>query len=141
MAVRFDQLTTERFDQLTTERFDQLTTERDRFDTFFEPDERRPSALTITRTSEDDVKTRQMVATVDGMPLATLLWGDSARCELEPGPHRLRVHNTLVWKTVEFLLAPGEQAFFEVINRSGPGTLAMTVLFGIGPLYITVRRM
>jgi len=46
-----------------------------------------------------------------------------------------------VWKTVDFALGPGEQVFFEVINRSGPGTLAMTVLFGIGPLYVTIRRM
>jgi hypothetical protein len=30
-------------------------------------------------------------------------------------------------------------AFFEVINRTGFGTLAMTVVFGIGPLYVTIK--
>lgn len=95
----------------------------------------------MTRTSEADIKTRQIVASIDGIPLGTLLWGDSVRCELDAGPHRLRVHNTLVWKTVEFRLSPGEELYFEVINRAGFGTLAMTVLFGIGPLYVTVRRM
>jgi hypothetical protein len=113
----------------------------DRFDRFFQPDPRFPAAVTVTRTSEADFKSRQLVASIDGRPAATLLWGDSITCELDPGAHRLRVHNTLVWKTVDFALAPGEQLFFEVINRTGPGTLAMTVLFGIGPLYVTIRRM
>jgi hypothetical protein len=111
------------------------------FDRFFDRDERLPAAVTVTRTSEADVKTRQMVPSIDGITLTTLMWGDSITCELEPGRHRLRVHNTLVWKTVEFALAPGEQVFFEVVNRTGFGTLAMTLLFGIGPLYVTIRRM
>jgi hypothetical protein len=113
----------------------------DRFDRFFERDESLPASVTVTRTSQADVKTRQLVPSIDGLTLTTLLWGDSITCELEPGRHRLRVHNTLVWKTVDFALAPGEQAFFEVINRTGRGTLAMTVVFGIGPLYVTINRM
>jgi hypothetical protein len=110
-------------------------------DRFFDRDEHFPAAVTVTRTSEEDVKTRQLVPSINGITLTTLLWGDSITCELEPGRHRLRVHNTLVWKTVDFSLAPGEQVFFEVVNRNGFGTLALTVLFGIGPLYVTVRRM
>ena len=119
----------------------QLQPSLEDFDRFFDVDERFPAAVTVTRTSEEDVKTRQLVPSIDGITLTTLLWGDSITCELEPGRHRLRVHNTLVWKTVEFSLAPGEQVFFEVVNRNGFGTLAMTVVFGIGPLYVTVRRM
>ncbi len=119
----------------------ELTPSLDCFDSFFDRDDLFPAAVTITRTSDADFKSRQLVPSIDGLTLATLLWGDSITCELEPGPHRLRVHNTLVWKTVDFALGPGEQVFFEVINRSGPGTLAMTVLFGIGPLYVTIRRM
>ena len=100
-----------------------------------------PTSVTITRTSEEDWKSRQLVVSVDGKHVGELLWGDTVMCELPPGPHTLRVHNTLVWKTEDFSLAPGEQAFFELINRPGRGTLAMTVLFGIGPLYVTIRRM
>src|ERR671913_1193826 len=100
----------------------------DSFDRFFERDESHPAAVTLTRTSESDFKSRQLVASIDGVPLGNMLWGDSVTCELEPGPHRLRVHNTLVWKTEDFSLAPGEQTFFELINRPGRGTLAMTVL-------------
>jgi hypothetical protein len=31
--------------------------------------------------------------------------------------------------------------FFEVLNRTGFGTIAMTLTLGVGPLYLTVRRM
>jgi hypothetical protein len=114
--------------------------ERDAFDRFFDRDD-VPASVTITRTSQADFQTRQLVVAIDGRRVGTLLWGDSITCHPEPGPHTLRVHNTLVWKTVPFTLAPGEQVFFEVVNRSGRGTLVMTVLFGIGPLYVTVNRM
>jgi hypothetical protein len=78
---------------------------------------------------------------IDGQRVATLLWGDSITNELQPGPHRVRVSNTLVWKTVEFNLKPGEQLFFEAINRTGRGTYLMLVLLGCGPLYVTLQRM
>jgi hypothetical protein len=97
--------------------------------------------VTITRTSPADFQMRQIVVSLDDRRVGTLLWGDTVTCHPEPGPHTLRVHNTLVWKTVQFTLAPGEQAFFEAVNRTGRGTLVMTVLFGIGPLYVTVNRM
>src|SRR5918997_6049121 len=93
-----------------------LLTELDRIDTLF------PTAVTVTRTSEDDFKSRQVVVTLDGRRLPDLLWGDSVTIEIAPGAHRLRVHNTLVWKNVSFSVGPGEQAFFEVINRATAGT-------------------
>jgi hypothetical protein len=122
-------------------RLDTCSTALDSLDRFFERNASLPASVTVTRTSQADVKTRQLVPSIDGITLTTLLWGDSITCELDPGRHWLRVHNTLVWKTVDFALAPGEQAFFEVINRVGRGTLAMTVVFGIGPLYVTINRM
>jgi hypothetical protein len=100
-----------------------------------------PPAVTITRTSQEDFGSRQVIVSIDGETVATLLWGDSVTRELPPGPHRLRVHNTLVWKTLEFTLGPGEQLFFEVVNHPGRGTYVCTLLFGIGPLYVTLRRM
>ena len=104
-------------------------------------DELFPSAVTITRTSEEDFKSRQLVVSIDGAHVATLLWGDSITCELAPGRHRLRVHNTLVWKTVEFTLAPREQVFFEAINRSGISTYVLLPVLGMGPLFVTLKRM
>lgn len=114
--------------------------ERDAFDRFFDLDD-FPASVTITRTSPADYQTRQLVVSLDGRHVGTLLWGETVTCHPEPGPHTLRVHNTLVWKTAQFTLAPGEQVFFEAVNRTGRGTLLMTVLFGIGPLYVTLTRM
>lgn len=110
---------------------DQLSTLEGRF----------PAAVTITRTSNEDYGSRQLEVSIDGRWVATLLFGDSITRELEPGSHSLRIHNTLVWKTVEFTLKPKEQLVFEAINRAGPGTYWMTLAFGVGPLYVTVRRM
>ena len=56
--------------------------------------------------------------------------------DLEPGPHRIRVSNTLVWKTVHFTVKPGEQVFFEAINRPGWGSLPMLLVLGVGPLFV-----
>jgi hypothetical protein len=100
-----------------------------------------PTSVTITRTSEQDWKSRQLVVSIDGRRIGELLWGDSMMCELEPGKHRLRVHNTLVWRTVEFTLAPGEQAFYEAVNRAAASTYFLLPVFGIGPLYVTITRM
>ena len=112
------------------------------FDRDFSIDHLFPTGITITRTSEEDWKTRQLVVAIDGTRVAELLWGDSMMFELQPGPHTLRVHNTLVWKTMQFSLAPGEQAFFEAINRASLSTyLCLGLLMGIAPLWVTLRRM
>jgi hypothetical protein len=100
-----------------------------------------PTSVTITRTSEEDWKSRQLVVSVDGKHVGELLWGDTVMCELPPGPHTLRVHNTLVWKTERFVLGPGEQVFYEAVNRPGATTYFFLPVLGIGPLYVTLRRM
>lgn len=100
-----------------------------------------PTSVTITRTSEKDWKSRQLVVSIDGTTVGELLWGDSILCEVAPGPHTLRVHNTLVWRTVQFVAAPGEQIFYEAINEPGSSTYFLLPLFGIGPLYVRLERM
>ena len=100
-----------------------------------------PTSITITRTSEDDFESRQLVVSLDGQRMGELLWGDSMLCELPPGHHTLHVHNTLVWRTVEFVLGPGEQIFYEAVNRPALLTYFLLPIFGIGPLSVTLRRM
>ena len=55
---------------------------RDSFDAFFDLDDRFPAAVTITRTSEEDFGSRQLVVSIDGAPVAELLWGDSITRDL-----------------------------------------------------------
>jgi len=96
--------------------------------------------VVVARTSDDDARERQVVLSLDGRKIATLMFGGTMTRELEPGPHRLRAHNTLVWKTVEFDVKPGETAVFTVVNRPGRGTFGLLSLIGARPLYVEVRR-
>src|SRR5512145_952078 len=96
--------------------------------------------LTVRRQSPEDVRQRQLVVSLDGEPWVTLMYGQSATKELPPGTHRLKVHNTLVWKTHELSVATGEHATLNLVNRAGFGTYAMVSLLGVGPLYVTIDR-
>jgi hypothetical protein len=99
-----------------------------------------PARVTVSRKDAKDVKDRQIVVSLDGEPLATLLFGDEVTREIAPGEHRLRAHNTLFWKTVDLTLAPGEHARFTVVNRAGMGTFSLLGLLGVGPLYLIFER-
>ena len=99
-----------------------------------------PARITVSRKQSADVRDRQIVVSVDGEPLATLLYGQEATREVPPGAHRLRAHNTLVWKTIQVELGPGEHARFRAINRAGVGTLSLLGLLGVGPLFLTFER-
>ncbi|HEU4893834.1 MAG TPA: hypothetical protein VFT47_19905 [Vicinamibacterales bacterium] len=100
-----------------------------------------PASITIARTHATDIGFRQLVITLDGERLGDLLFGESFQRDVAPGPHRLRVSNTLVWKTLEFDVKTGEQVRFEAINRAGKLTYPLLLLFGAAPLYLTVRRV
>ena len=96
--------------------------------------------ITVVRRSAGDVRDRQIVVSVDREPLGTLLFGDTVSREVEPGPHRIRAHNTLFWKTVDLDLQPGEHARFVAVNRPGFGSYSLLGLLGVGPLYLTFER-
>ena len=101
----------------------------------------QPAAtLTIARRSPTDVRVRQVYVSLDGRTIAELLFGQSVSVDVAPGAHRLRAHNTLVWKTLDCTLNPGEHAHFEVVNRPGFGTYAMLSLLGSGPIYLSFER-
>ena len=98
------------------------------------------SHVTVTRNDPKDVKQRQTIIKLDDEPFATLMYGETVTRVVKPGRHRLRADNTWVWKTVEFSLAPGEDAKFRVINRTGIFTWWMVAVFGAGPMYVTIER-
>ena len=99
-----------------------------------------PARITITRKDPADVKDRQVVVSLDGQSLGTLMYGEDVSREVPPGPHRLRAHNTLFWKTLDLDLAPGEHARFRAVNRAGVGTYSLLGLLGVGPLFLTFER-
>ena len=103
--------------------------------------EMRPASVTVTRNASSDFQQRQLIVYLDDERLGDLMFGETISRDINPGPHRLRVSNTLVWKTVNFDVKPGEQVRFEAINRAGTLTYPMLLIIGAGPLYVTLRRV
>ena len=98
------------------------------------------ATITITRHARDDVQVRQIYISVDGKNVAELLYGQSTTVPVPAGHHRLRANNTLVWKTLDCDLQPGEHARFEVVNRPGFGSFTLLSLLGAGPIYLRFER-
>lgn len=99
----------------------------------------RPTLLTIHRTSEKDVRDRQIILSLDGEKIATLLYGQTVSREILPGRHKLRANNTLVWKTVEFDAPPGREVHFTCVNRAPKSFFYSLFVFGFAPLYVTLE--
>jgi hypothetical protein len=99
------------------------------------------ATITVRRQSKEDVGYREIYVSLDGESLGILQHGEVITRETTPGPHRLRAHNTLFWKTLEFTLAVDEHARFIAINRAGFGTYSVLAFFmGGGPFYLTFER-
>lgn len=97
--------------------------------------------VTVRRQSQEDSGLRQVYVSLDGERIAVLCAGEEVAREVKPGPHRLFVHNTGFWKTIDFTVALGEHASFSVINRTGFLTFSFFALFlGTNLLYLSVER-
>lgn len=99
-----------------------------------------PSRITISRQSPEDAGYREIFVSLDGEQLAMLEFGDTYTCEVKPGPHKLRAHNTLFWKTHQIVLRPGEHAKFIAINRTGAISFGLLFMLGAFPVYLTFER-
>lgn len=98
------------------------------------------ASITVSREASEDVGFREVFVQVDGKDLGMLRYGDSISHEFPAGPHRIRAHNTLFWKTHDVVLQPGEHARFVAINRAGWGTFGMLMFLGAAPVYLTFER-
>jgi hypothetical protein len=99
-----------------------------------------PARITICRQSQQDAGYREIFVSLDGEQLVMLQFGESYTCDVKPGPHRLRAHNTLFWKTLQIVLRPGEHAKFTAVNRTGTISLGLLFMLGAFPLYLTFER-
>jgi hypothetical protein len=100
-----------------------------------------PARLLITRSSERDVRYRQIFVSLDGRAIGDILFNEKIERAISAGPHRLRIHNTLFWKTIEFDATPGETVHFETINYQGRGFLSLVLIIGVAPLFLAVERV
>ena len=97
--------------------------------------------ITVTRTSATDAQNRQIYVKLDGAPIATLLFGREVTRTLEPGTHILVADNTLVKKKLEFTIAAGEHARFQVANVPGWGYNYLVGLFGAAPMKVSLEAI
>ena len=104
-------------------------------------DKRNTARLLITRSSDRDVRTRQIFVSVDGESVGDLVFNDRIERDIAAGAHRLRVHNTLFWKTLDFDASAGETVHFETINYAGRGFLNLVLIIGVAPLFLAVERV
>jgi hypothetical protein len=102
------------------------------------------ATLTIRRQSREDCGYREVIVLLDGAHLGILHHGDVMTREIPPGRHRIRAHNTLFSKSLDFTVNVGGHAGFTAENRAGWGTYSMLAFFvgflGAGPLYLTFKR-
>ena len=102
------------------------------------------ATLTVRRDDASDIGYREIYLSLDGESLGVLFFGQTITRDIEPGPHVLKAHNTLVRKSAAFTVQVGDHVRFLALNRPGWGThsaLALIVGFlGAGPVYLTLTR-
>jgi hypothetical protein len=86
--------------------------------------------LTVRRTSRDDMQEREIYISLDGKRLGILLYGDHPTFSIAPGPHELRVHNTISRRKIQFDAAPGQHVRFETSNVRGRGFAYLAFFLG-----------
>ena len=97
------------------------------------------SVITFSRMHPTDCGHRQVFARLDGGEQLALVYGESITMDVLPGRHRVRVHNTLFWKNVEFSIEPGERLEMIIINAARWWTAGMAGILGCAPLFLTVK--
>jgi hypothetical protein len=98
------------------------------------------ACITVTRQSAEDAGVREIYVSVDGEEIAVLKNGQAVTHELPAGPHRLRAHNTLFWKTQDVVLQPGEHARFKAANLAPWAAFGFLIVLGAAPLKLMFER-
>ena len=105
-----------------------------------EPRAEQIATITVSRQSPDDAGIREIYVSVDSEQIAILKNGEAVTHDLPAGPHRIKVHNTLFWKSYPVVLQPGEHARFRAANKTGWGSFGFLMVLGAAPLYLTFER-
>ncbi len=97
--------------------------------------------VTVRRDATHDIGIREIFVSLDNERIAVLRPGQEVSREIQPGPHTLRVHNTLFWRTTEFTAHVGEHVSYVANNRRGIGTYSIVAFFlGGNLIYLTLER-
>jgi hypothetical protein len=119
-------------------RFSDATSGAPEFIDALDPDLR--TLVTFSRTHTRDVGVRQVFVRLDEGPQVALRYGQSLTESVEPGSHRLRVHNTFMWRTLPFTVETGEHLEFIIINYCGPIWQGIAAVLGAAPIFLKIHR-
>lgn len=97
------------------------------------------ATLTIHRNAPEDAGQRQILVFLDGEQIAELMYGDSVTREIPAGTHTLLVDNTWNRKSVQFEAAENSTARFVVKNHSSRLSEFLLMIFGAGPLKVSLE--
>jgi hypothetical protein len=97
--------------------------------------------IVVTRDSPDDVQVRQIVVSLDGVRKAELMFGNSITLTAAPGPHTLRVDNTWNHKDLALEIESGENLRFRTKSSAGQFSRFLLVVFGAGPMYVSIEKL
>lgn len=99
-----------------------------------------PATLTVNRNAPDDAQTRQIIVSLDGEPIAELMFGESVTRKISAGTHILLVDNTWSRKSAEFTAAENGKISFVTKSRSSRFSEFLLMFFGAGPLKVFLIR-
>ncbi len=99
------------------------------------------SRVTVRRQSPNDMGVREIAVLLDGERIAWLKYGEEVTVDVPPGPHTLKVDNTLFKKQLAFDVSVGEHATFLTSNYAGRATFSMLMfLMGGNLIYLSLER-
>jgi hypothetical protein len=98
------------------------------------------TTLTIDRNSLEDAQQREIYVYLDGNRIAELLYGQSFATEIASGSHTLLVDNTWNKKSAEFTVSDGESVHFLARNYSSRFAEFLLMIFGAGPMRVSLER-
>ncbi len=100
-----------------------------------------PCRITVSRRPANDVRDRQVIVSLDGEPLVTLLFGEEVTRQIAPGAYRLRAHNTLFLEDGRRGAAARGTRAVRRDQPAGTRDVLAPGLLGAGPLYLTFERV
>ena len=100
-----------------------------------------PATLTVNRNSLEDAQQREIKLYLDGEQIAELMYGQSVTKEIAAGPHTLLVDNTWNKQSGEFTAEDGESVCFVAKNHSSRFSEFLLMIFGAGPLRVSLNRL
>jgi hypothetical protein len=94
------------------------------------------TAIVVRRNSPHDFQDRQIYVWIDDEALGKIRYGQAINWPIEPGPHTVRVFNTLLTRTLTVNAAPGEQV--RVQCGTGMPTVGWLMLMFLHVTYLRV---